>query len=320
VPDNEAQGQLPQQDVTTAKEFENGTEGTLKTVLRRFTGSGNRQQQQPSLKSKNVRLQKRGTSEKRPTIPLDRGNIELSRHSLAPSSMSRFSRLVPRMELFQEVMRDELLYTTFITSTCVVVAVLAMIGVNFQNGLSVTGWIVLNWGIISLLAIHSFGRVVHRHERDALLQHPVTCTKALRIANAIAKKDQTTRQRALSGLETPPRARIASTSNESSHNDPFADPQALEKENPFHSPLDDQDFSSEASMLRVRLSDASSTGPSYLLHPQQELDFPTSNLSTPVVAVTNAEFARQQGFSRSWIVSATNSDYSWKSFHEDAVT
>jgi hypothetical protein len=316
VPDNDASGQ---QKTATSEELKNGTEGTFKTVLQRITGSGDRQQQQPSLKHKNSRLQKRETSN-----PLGDGNVESSRQSLAPSSMSRFSRLVPRMELFQQVMKDELLYTTFITSTCVVVAVLAMIGVNFKNGLSVTGWIVLNWGIISLLAIHSFGRVVHRHERDAILQHPATCTAVIRAANNIARKDQQNRRRrGFPSSGPPPRARIASTSDETSLNDPFDDSQALEQENPFHSPLDDQDSSSVPS-LHLRLSEASSTiQRSYGERPPKDLDFPTSNLSTPAVPVSSAEFARQQRFSRSWIVSPNpNSNYSqsWKSFREDAET
>ncbi|KDR85136.1 hypothetical protein GALMADRAFT_233779 [Galerina marginata CBS 339.88] len=323
VPEDAA-GQQVQPKTATSGE---GTKGTLRLLFNRMMGL--RDQKSP-LKGKKPKLQKRGPSEKGPTNPPGTGNIDPPRHSLAPSSMSRFSRLIPRMELFQEVMKDELLYTTFITSTCVVVAVLAIIGVNFKNGLSVTGWIALNWGIISLLAIHSFGRVVHRHERDALLHHPVTCTAILRAANEIVKKDDQTTRRRVSATSLPHTRslRIASINDESNSDDPFADTQALQQENPFHSELDDQDFSSVASMLRSQPA-VGKPGllephlPSYLQR-SQDMDFPTSNLGTPVVSITSADIDRQQRFTESWIVSSSysNSRYSHSedSFREEATT
>ncbi|KAJ7706396.1 hypothetical protein B0H17DRAFT_1037023 [Mycena rosella] len=85
---------------------------------------------------------------------------------------SSLSRLIPRMELFHKVMKDELCYTTTITVTTVILALFLVFGVNFENGLDMTGWVAANWAIISLLVIHSFGRVVRRHEKDALFQHP----------------------------------------------------------------------------------------------------------------------------------------------------
>ncbi|KAJ7107633.1 hypothetical protein C8R43DRAFT_1044731 [Mycena crocata] len=83
-----------------------------------------------------------------------------------------FSRLIPRMELFHQVMKDELCYTTTITVTTVILALTLVFGVNFENGLDMTGWVAANWAIISILVIHSFGRVIRRHEKDALFQHP----------------------------------------------------------------------------------------------------------------------------------------------------
>ncbi|KAJ7431821.1 hypothetical protein B0H11DRAFT_1761405 [Mycena galericulata] len=88
-----------------------------------------------------------------------------------PTSLSR---LIPRMELFHKVMKDELWYTTAITVTTVILALALVFGVNFENSLDVTGWVAANWAVISLLVIHSFGRVVRRHEKDALFQHPST--------------------------------------------------------------------------------------------------------------------------------------------------
>jgi len=86
-----------------------------------------------------------------------------------PTSLSR---LIPRMELFHKVMKDELCYTTTITVTTVILALFLVFGVNFENGLDMIGWVAANWAIISILVIHSFGRVIHRHEKDALFQHP----------------------------------------------------------------------------------------------------------------------------------------------------
>ncbi|KAJ7655028.1 hypothetical protein DFH06DRAFT_1201382 [Mycena polygramma] len=88
-----------------------------------------------------------------------------------PTSLSR---LIPRMELFHRVMKDELCYTATITVTTVILALLLVLGVSFENGLDMIGWVAANWAIISILVIHSAGRVIHRHEKDALLHHPST--------------------------------------------------------------------------------------------------------------------------------------------------
>ncbi|KAF8912805.1 hypothetical protein CPB84DRAFT_464036 [Gymnopilus junonius] len=300
--------QESQQNVATDEETKQRTGGAFKSFLRRIFPSENGQQLLSSSQAKNTRLQIKAKPEKWSKNAQGRGDPERSRLSLAPSSLSRISRLVPRMELFQEVMKDELLYTTFITSTCVVVAVLAIIGVNFKNGLSVTGWIVLNWGIISLLAIHSFGRVVHRHERDALLQHPVNCTAIARTPNDIVKRGEQSTRRGSPGSISAPRARVVSISNENNSEDPFADSQALEdgtldQENPFHSELDEQAGFTSSSTRLPKVNPAQLPRQNDLQR-QGYLDFPTSD----------------QRFSRSWIISASsnsNHTISWKSFRED---
>ncbi|PBL00743.1 hypothetical protein ARMGADRAFT_1006867 [Armillaria gallica] len=98
----------------------------------------------------------------------------LNRNSPAPSSYSRLSRYMPRMELFREVMKDELCFTTAITSVCVVAAVLAVVSTNVAHGPTMTVCTSISWAVFSLLTIHSFGRVVRRHERDTLIQNPRT--------------------------------------------------------------------------------------------------------------------------------------------------
>ncbi|KAF7320250.1 hypothetical protein MKEN_00809600 [Mycena kentingensis (nom. inval.)] len=87
------------------------------------------------------------------------------------SRPSSILRLIPRMELFHTAMKDELLYTTTIMVTTVVLAVLVVLGVNIENRLDLPSWLSVNEAIISVLIIHSFGRVVQRHEREALLHH-----------------------------------------------------------------------------------------------------------------------------------------------------
>ncbi|KAF8078473.1 hypothetical protein FPV67DRAFT_1648275 [Lyophyllum atratum] len=155
---------------------------------------------------------------------LHSGSPELAARatSPAPSSSSRLGKFVPNIHLFQKVIKDELLYTTSITATCVVVAVLAVIGVNFKNGLTVTGWIALNWSIISLLAIHSFGRVVRRHERDALLQHPLTCDVLVRAEAAASGKKPYNSQ-----ISTLPSSRFKREADDNEIDDPFSDTRRL---------------------------------------------------------------------------------------------
>lgn len=92
--------------------------------------------------------------------------------SSPPMSTERLEKSIPRMELFKEAMRNELFHTAFIAGSCGVAAVLSSVGVNLGLVLGPGGWIGVNWLIISFLVIHSFGRVVRRHEREALLQHP----------------------------------------------------------------------------------------------------------------------------------------------------
>lgn len=83
--------------------------------------------------------------------------------------------------------------------------------------------------MVSILAIHSFGRVVHRHERDALLSHPVTCTAITKAATQLAGREERVRRRATSrrtmssGHPTSRTVRIIPDPD----SDPFADTQAL---------------------------------------------------------------------------------------------
>lgn len=93
-------------DLTVAEETKKRPEGTFRSLLQRIPRFMDRQKL-IFYQVKNSKLQRKANSEKRPKNSQGSGNPERSRLSLAPSSMSRISRLVPRMELFQEVMKDE---------------------------------------------------------------------------------------------------------------------------------------------------------------------------------------------------------------------
>ncbi|KAJ3571586.1 hypothetical protein NP233_g3663 [Leucocoprinus birnbaumii] len=93
-----------------------------------------------------------------------------ARKSMA-SSFSRLSRLLSNMTNLKKVMRDELLYTCVITVVITIALVFTFTGVNVKNGLSVTSWIFLTWGLVSVFVIHSAGRVVRRQERHSLVRY-----------------------------------------------------------------------------------------------------------------------------------------------------
>ncbi|KAG6836808.1 hypothetical protein H0H93_002830 [Arthromyces matolae] len=160
IPDKIASPTIRQLDPTKHKSFK-GVRTKLKGILKQ---DQKKRRVSPPYPREKVEDDKFQDVPSNPSSPVTRAT------SPAPTTGSRFGKFVPSIHLFQRVVKDELLYTTSITATCVVVAVLAAIGLNSKNGLTVTGWIDLNWAVISLLTIHSFSRVVGRHERDALLR------------------------------------------------------------------------------------------------------------------------------------------------------
>ncbi|KAG1885752.1 hypothetical protein F4604DRAFT_1727935 [Suillus subluteus] len=106
------------------------------------------------------------------TLPNICNDVPIPRRSSSPaiSSISRISRYMPRVALFGEVMRDELFYTTFITVSTVVSVIMTIVGVNSPGPADHVAWMAFDWALISCLVIHSFSRVIRRHENEALLQ------------------------------------------------------------------------------------------------------------------------------------------------------
>ncbi|KAI0932354.1 hypothetical protein AcW2_001008 [Taiwanofungus camphoratus] len=96
------------------------------------------------------------------------------------SAIYQFIRYVPRMRSFRRMLRNELLYTTFLTVVFLVLGVLMLVGVSKQALLGAHGWIILDWAAISSFTLHSFGRVVRRHELEAALRDPVAWERIYR--------------------------------------------------------------------------------------------------------------------------------------------
>ncbi|OJT11052.1 hypothetical protein TRAPUB_12423 [Trametes pubescens] len=89
-----------------------------------------------------------------------------------PSVMDRIIRYVPRAELFRAMLRNELLYTTFLTAVLLVITIVMWFGITQHFLLGANSWLMVDWAIISICTMHSFSRVARRHERDAWLQNP----------------------------------------------------------------------------------------------------------------------------------------------------
>lgn len=165
--------------------------------------------------------------------------------------------------------------------------------------------------------------MVHRNEREALLQHPATCTAILRAAR---DNTQNRRRMTSSTMHRQTRSlRIASTID--ILDDPFEDsqpgPSSLKTDNPFASVLDDQvvignqsndnDYSSTTSILRDDYARAQLAIRDIPSSPS-DMDFPTSTLSTPIVPISDIEMSRQQELFQSWILpGSTRSSYSHSS-------
>lgn len=86
----------------------------------------------------------------------------------SPSS-SLLSKFMPRVSLFREAMRDELKYTAAICAVCCLSAILAIVGVMGAYFVGSTGWEALNWFVVSRMVMHSFRRVIRRHEEEAIV-------------------------------------------------------------------------------------------------------------------------------------------------------
>ncbi|KZV77489.1 hypothetical protein PENSPDRAFT_2760 [Peniophora sp. CONT] len=80
--------------------------------------------------------------------------------------------LKPRIQLFREVMRDEMCYTAVLAAASVVSAVLTLVAACNRTLLRQDQWLTFQMAVMSALAVHSLRRVVRRNEYEsALLLH-----------------------------------------------------------------------------------------------------------------------------------------------------
>jgi len=139
---------------------------------------------------------------------------------------------------------------------------------------------------------------VHRHEREALLQHPVTCTAIRQAANDMSRREARNNRDSTDNL--PGRRSIGTASFAGSIEiveNPFADkPSRVEKPS-TSSALDDRDFGSTVSILRQERSYEVNGNSS---HQYQDLDIPTSPLGTPIIIVNAPEVLQKEAFTSSW--------------------
>ncbi|KAH9946797.1 hypothetical protein B0H21DRAFT_741818 [Amylocystis lapponica] len=107
-------------------------------------------------------------------FPDNLGRIHLGAPASSTSALNQFINHVPRMIIFRQMLRNELLYTTFLAVIFLILAISMLVGIQKRMLIGADGWIILNWLLVSVFTVHSFDRVVRRHEHEALLKHPST--------------------------------------------------------------------------------------------------------------------------------------------------
>ncbi|KZT06840.1 uncharacterized protein LAESUDRAFT_139295 [Laetiporus sulphureus 93-53] len=124
-------------------------------------------------------------------------------------TIRRWIRGFSGVAMFRQMLRNELLYTTFFTAIFLAVAVIMLVGVSRRMLLGPEGWIVLDWFIVSAFTMHSFRRVVRRHEVEAILQHPAAWERMLRtetdcaeIFEKRARRSRPSREKPISHLHS----------------------------------------------------------------------------------------------------------------------
>lgn len=155
-----------------------------------------------------------------------------------------------------------------------------------------------------MLTIHSFGRVVRRHERDALLQHPATCDAIVRRGNAIASARLSNRSRSRTSSEFATSPRLGGEADDNEIDNPFSDArrQGGSRES-WHRPglavsKPESNLSSPGLPVGEKSQTISVIQPSPT-SPSIYSTFPTSGRGTPIVLHQSLDGA--SGFSQSWL-------------------
>ncbi|KAI0704932.1 hypothetical protein BC835DRAFT_1410268 [Cytidiella melzeri] len=110
-----------------------------------------------------------------PIAPHSRDRIRPHVRSTSPppaSIKSRLSKYMPRMQVFREVVKNELTYCAFVTVVWLTVALVSLLSMKDKVPTRSAGLAAMTWILLCIFTFGSFGEVVRRHERDAILQHP----------------------------------------------------------------------------------------------------------------------------------------------------
>ncbi|EIN13486.1 hypothetical protein PUNSTDRAFT_140013 [Punctularia strigosozonata HHB-11173 SS5] len=93
-----------------------------------------------------------------------------SSSSTASPVGTRYSKLIPKMTAFMKALRNELYYTAFASALSCTTAILTTVGVYGEYLWGISGWIALDWVVMSCLAFYSFDQVLCRRESEASLR------------------------------------------------------------------------------------------------------------------------------------------------------
>ncbi|KAG9048305.1 hypothetical protein FS837_000304 [Tulasnella sp. UAMH 9824] len=102
--------------------------------------------------------------------PLSRGPIVRFTPDHAASLESGWSKRLPNM--LRSVIRNELFYTTAVTFSCVVSAIIVSSAARSNLLFDPLVWLQINWAVTSWLVMRSYDQVIQRHEREKILQEP----------------------------------------------------------------------------------------------------------------------------------------------------
>ncbi|KAG2159575.1 uncharacterized protein EDB93DRAFT_1244367 [Suillus bovinus] len=114
------------------------------------------------------------------TIPNTRNDPPIPRRSSSPAISVHKSHESIYASCSVPYVSIQLLYTTFIAASTAASAIMTIVSVNSANPADHVAWMAFDWALVSCLVVHSFSRVIRRHENEALLQQPSVWHRNLR--------------------------------------------------------------------------------------------------------------------------------------------
>ncbi|KLO20574.1 hypothetical protein SCHPADRAFT_12521 [Schizopora paradoxa] len=136
------------------------------------------------------------------------GNIRAT--SPAPSAVKSLRHLMLRMKTFRKALRNELASTAITALSNVIATTLSLVGAFTCLPTSPSFLIGAHWAILSLLVIYSFGRVIERHEREALMQNPSSWDPLYKVEQATGESGDIPRALSTASVASNPGRRRSS--------------------------------------------------------------------------------------------------------------